>query len=83
MEISLEKSSIFDGVGDDILLNFFKQIGIRKEQVEGVQLVPPKTPKKVFVWIVPGVDLNQFCYSESFKLSENVRTGVIKPMDKR
>ena len=35
------------------------------------------------MWLEQGVDLNQLCYSDSYKLGVGVKTGVIKPMDRR
>ena len=83
LEIVLEKETIFDVVEEQVLADLFKQMGIKRETVEGIQLVPPRTPKKVFVWIKPGIDLNQFCFEDSFRLNSNVKTGFIKPMDRR
>ena len=56
LEISLEKQNYFDRVEHDVIQTFLCKIGIRKEQVEGVQIIPPKAPRKVFVWLVPEVN---------------------------
>ena len=36
----------------------------RIENVEVVQLVPSKSPRKAFDWMTPGMGLNHFCYGE-------------------
>ena len=49
LEISLEKETKFDEVNDEMISRFLRNIGVRREYVEGIQFVPPKSPKKVFV----------------------------------
>ena len=83
LDISLEKRTIFDAVGDFEISGLFTQLGIRKEHVEGVQSVPPKSLRKIFVWMVPEVNINQFCFTESFLLNKKVETAIIKPMDQQ
>ena len=53
------------------------------ETVQGVQLVPQKSPRKVFVWLESVVDLNRYCYSDSLRGEDGVKTGLIQPMDRR
>ena len=64
LEIHLEKEEINDVVEEDALAKFFLKIGVKQDQVEGVQLIPPKSPRKVFLWLQPGIDLNQYCHSD-------------------
>ena len=47
LEIALEKESYNDEVDEEVLLQFFRYLGIKKEYVEGVQSLPPKSPRKV------------------------------------
>ena len=65
LEISLEKESRNDEVKDEVIAKFLHKIGIKQDQVEGVQLSPSKAPSKIFVWLKPEVDINQFCFCES------------------
>ena len=51
LEISFEKRNNFDDVEEGVLANFFKNIGIRKEHVEGVQLVPVKIPQRKYTFV--------------------------------
>ena len=83
LEIQLQKEEMNEIVKEGDLANLFQKLGIRKEQTEGVQLVPPRSPRKVFVWLQPGIDLNKYCFSDSFRLGAGVKTGIIKPMDRR
>ena len=83
LEIRLDKEDIGDGVEEDAVAKLFSKLGIRPEQVEGVQMVPQKFPRKIFVWFELGVDINRYCFHESYRLSDKVKTGLIKPMDKR
>ena len=48
------------GVEEGGIVSLFQQIGKRKDDIEGAQLIPSKAPKKVFVWMKPGIDLNKF-----------------------
>ena len=47
LEISLEKSTFSYGVHDETMMKFLKQIGMKKEQVEGVKFFLPKSHRKV------------------------------------
>ena len=83
LEIQLEKESSHDEVEEQAVANLLQQVGVRRDDVEGVQFSPPKAPRKVFVWLTPQIDLNQFCFSESYRINNRVKTGIIKPMDRR
>ena len=83
LKINLEKEEISQSVEYDVIEKLFSKLGIKIQDVEGVQVIPPKSPRKVFVWFHPGVDLNKFCYNDSYRMSPGVKTGVIKPMDRR
>ena len=40
-------------------------------------------PRKLYVWFKVGVDLNQFCREECYRLTNGVKTGSMKPMDRK
>ena len=83
LEINLEKDEGNNVIEEEDISSLLKRLGINQQQVEGVQLIPPKGPKKIFVWFEQGIDINRFCYNEAFRLIPGVKTGVIKPMDRR
>ena len=61
----------------DVLAKMLAKIGIDiKSQIEGYQV----SNKKIFVWCKDNCDLERFCRDECFKVTEGVKTGLIKPM---
>ena len=84
LEINIEKERDADAVDDEVIRKLFAKIGILKTSVECVQAVPPRFRNKVFVWFKDqDLDLNQFCKDECYKLGTGVKTGTIRPMDKK
>ena len=73
-----------DGVGPNVDLEtvakLFSKIGIdRSSQMMGYQI----SGRKIFVWFKEHCDLNKFCYQDSIRVSDGIKTGVIKLMGKR
>ena len=67
-------------VEKDLIAKMLAKIGIDiKSQVEGYQV----NNKKIFVWCPDNCDLERFCRDECFKVTDGVKTGLIKPMDRR
>ena len=83
LEINLEKEKSAEAIEDEVIAKLLERVGINKVLVEGLQLVPKRFPRKVYVWFKEGVDLNQFCKDECYKLGSGVKTGLIKPMDRK
>ena len=84
LEINLEKERSAEAIEDEVIEKLLAKIGITMSLVEGVQAVPKRFPKKVFVWFKdPSLDLNQFCKEECYKLGTGVKTGIIRPMDRK
>ena len=83
LQVTIEKERDSEGVTDVMISNLFNEIGIKKSDVEGVQMVPEKFPKCVYIWMHPTVNLNKYCRDDCFRLTEGVKTGTIKPMDRR
>ena len=52
-----------------------------QSQVEGFQVCPGNS-RKIFVWFKNDLDILRFCKDESYKVTEGIKTGLIKPMDK-
>ena len=50
-------------------------------QVEGIQSCPGNS-RKLFVWLKDSIDISKFCREDSIKVTNGVKTGLIKPMDK-
>ena len=50
-----------------------------KTQLEGYQTAK----RKLYVWCKDFVQLEQFCPEESIKVKDGIKTGLIKPMDRR
>jgi hypothetical protein len=85
LEINLEKDSsvTFINLEPETVAKVLSNLGVDiKTQVEAVQTCPGNS-KKIFVWVKPGVNIANFCKEESLKVSSGVRTGLIKPMDRK
>ena len=50
--------------------------------LEGYQICPGNSKKLVF-WIKEGRNLDRFCKDEVFRVAPGIRTGFIRPMDRR
>ena len=58
------------------------KIGIdAKSQMEGFQICPGNS-RKIFVWLKDECDILRFCRDDSYKVTDGVKTALIKPMDK-
>ena len=80
----LEVNLDFDGpqvkVEKDEVGKLFAKMGIDvRSQVEGYQI----KNKKVFAWFKLNLNIEKFCRDECFKVKDGVKTGVIKPMDRK
>ena len=83
LEINLENEKNADEIDDNTIAKLFQMVGINNSQVEGRQLVPTRMPRKLYNWLKVGVDLNQFCREECYRLTNGVKTGSMKPMDRK
>ena len=50
--------------------------------LEGFQICPGNS-KKILFWLKEGLNIDRFCKDEVFKVSNGIRTGFIRPMDRR
>ena len=67
----------------DVVAKLLASLGVDlKTQAEAVQICPGNM-KKIFVWLKNGVDIERFCKDECFKVADGIKTGLIKPMDRR
>ena len=82
LEITIDREENAEELSSQMLSHLFSELGIKKHEVEGVQSVPEKRPKKVYVWMNQNVDLSLFCRNESFHFTGGIKTGIIKPMEK-
>ena len=83
LEISIEREENAEDLTDSMLSKLLIELGIKKPDVEGIQLVPERKPKRIFVWMQPNIDLSTFCRGECFTLDKGCTTGQIKPMDRK
>ena len=68
---------------DEDVSKLLSRIGIDLScHAEGLQICPGNS-KKIFVWLKEKVDINKFCKDECYKINNTVRTGIIRPMDKK
>ena len=80
LEINLEFDESHVKVEKEVLAKTFSKLGIDiKSQVEGYQV----TFKKIFVWCKDQVNLDKFCKDECFRVTSGVKTGIIKPMERK
>ena len=84
LEIHLENDSRTNINLDNVTVaNLCSRIGIDlKTEVEGVQVMPGNS-RKIFVWVKDNCNLDRFCLHESIRVAPGVKTGLIKPMDKK
>ena len=72
-----------EGVGPNMELTtvakLFNKLGIDRTSIMGYQL----SGYKIYVWFKEHCDLDKFCYQDSIKVSDGIKTGVIKRMGKR
>ena len=50
--------------------------------LEGYQICPGNS-KKILFWLKEGLNIDRFCKDEVYKVSSGIRTGFIRPMDRR
>ena len=80
MEINLEFDARYVKVDKDVIAKTISKIGIDiKSQAECIQVLP----KKIYVWLKDQVDIEKFCKEECFRMSSGVKTGLIKPMERK
>ena len=81
LEINLEDDyGARINVGKDTIAKLFNTIGIRiGSDIEAYQV----GIKKIFVWLKSETDVMRFCKDESIRVTNTVRTSLIKPMDKK
>ena len=82
LEISIEREMNAEELTSDMICDLLSELGINRANVEGIQLVPERRPKKIFIWMDQSVDLLPFCRGKQFHFPGGIKTGHIKPMDK-
>ena len=82
LEISVESQGYFKLEEDDVA-KLMTRLGIDLQfHAEGYQICPGNS-RKIMIWLKDHVDISRFCKDESFRINENVRTGLIRPMDRK
>ena len=67
-------------IDKETLAKLLAKVGIdKKTQMYGYQ----QAGRKIYVWFKEGYDIDRFCYQDSIKVSEGIKTGMVKPMDRR
>ena len=85
LEITLEKEKreSFVKVEDADVAKLAARLGIDiASDMEGYQICPGNSLKILF-WMKNSVNLDRFCKDEVFRVSDGVRTGYIRPMDRK
>ena len=84
LEIHLENDTKGNmNLDNETVAKLCSKIGIDvKTQLEGVQVMPGNS-KKIFMWLKDDCNIERFCVQESIKVAPGVKTGLIKPMDKK
>ena len=80
-EISLDKKEdTFVDLGQEPIHRLFRTLGINSENdVEGYY----QKSHSILVWLVNGINLDRFCKNESIRVTENIKTGFIRPAGKK
>jgi hypothetical protein len=80
LEIQLEFDEGHVKLEPEAIAKMLSKLGVDvKSQVEACQV----TSKKVFIWCKDQVDLDKFCKDECLRVTSGVKTGLIKPMEKK
>ena len=85
LEITLEKEKreSFVKVENADVAKLASRLGIDlASDMEGYQICPGNSLKILF-WMKNSVNLDRFCKDEVFRVSDGVRTGYIRPMDRK
>ena len=85
LEITLEKTdktSEFDVDGEDVA-RVAKTLGIDVvSQTQGYQIQHRGKFSVISVWMVPGINLDKYCKDVNIRVTNNIMTGMIRPLGK-
>ena len=82
LEINVESQGNFKLEEEDVA-KLMTRLGIDpKSHMEGFQICPGNS-RKILIWLTDSCDISKYCKDESFRINETVRTGVIRPMDRK
>ena len=81
LEIQLESDEgVSVNLDKDTISRLITKLGIdMKTQMEGYQVAP----RKLYIWCKDSVKLEQFCPEGSIKVTDGIKTGLVKPMDRK
>ena len=84
LDIALDKDdSVNANIDPGAIHKQLTRLGINvASQVEGYQLFPGR-PFHMEVWMIPGVNLDQFCKEDVFQVNDKVKTSYIRPAGRR
>ena len=84
LEVTLEtEKGVNLNIEDKDIAKLASRIGIDiRSQLEGYQPCPGYS-RKILFWFKDNVNIDNFCKDEVFKVSEGIRTGYIRPMDRK
>ena len=86
LEIVLEKTereADYD-IPQESIARVFRTIGIDIEKhVEGYQVHSKGRNSLISVWVLPDINLEQFCRDDNIKVTEGVMTGSIRPAGRK
>ena len=81
LEITVESQGNFK-INEEDVAKLMTRLGIdQRTHMEGFQICPGNS-KKILFWLKDHCDISKFCKDESFRINENVRTGMIRQMDR-
>ena len=84
LEVTLEtEKDVVLKIEDKDVAKLATRLGIDiKCHLEGYQTCPGYS-RKILFWLKNDVNIENFCKNEVFRVSDGIRTGVIRPMDKK
>ena len=81
LEITVESQGNFK-IDEEDVAKLMTRLGIdQRSHMEGFQICPGNS-KKILFWLKDHCDISKFCKEESFRINENVRTGMIRQVDR-
>ena len=67
----------------EMIEGLFKKMDLKMRDIETVQCVPINRPRRLFVELHAGIELGKYCRNECFRLGQGIKTGLIRPKNKR
>ena len=85
LEVEVEKETEEDEMilSEETIAKLLNKLHLNISHVEGYQVSYGRKKSKIEVFCKAGIDLEQFCLSESLQIEKGVRTNFIRPSGRK